>query len=211
MHYKSHYKEARDRAWEYLIRHRARSLPIDVLAFCKKDGITVLPYSAREARQLAAILRAEDLMRRTDGFAVSVGKETVIFYDDACTPQRQRFTIAHEIGHIMLGDVGPVPTQRNAEPSAKDDPKEQAANVFASRILAPACVLWALKVQDAEQLAELCDISITAARYRCARMSLLYEREKDFMARYGKSCFLMSSLERKVYKRFRRYIKSVRL
>ncbi len=44
---------------------------------------------------------------------------------------------------------------------------------------------------------------------KCARLAIFYEREKDFMAKYGKSCFLMSPHERKVYKRFKVYIKNI--
>ena len=39
----------------------------------------------------------------------------------------------------------------------------------------------------------------------------LYERERDFIRRYGKSCFLLSPDERKVYEQFSDYIQNHKL
>lgn len=69
---------------------------------------------------------------------------------------------------------------KNHEPADGDATVEQAANVFASRLLAPACVLWGCGVHTPEQIAALCSISLPAARFRAARMAELYEREQDF-------------------------------
>lgn len=203
-----HYETARDNAWRYLIRHRVRELPVDVFALCRKDGITMVPYSWDKAKDMAKLVGALDVMARTDGFTVCVKKQVIIFWDDSLPMPRQRFTVAHELGHIFNGDVGEAPTLRNREPSGNDDPRETAANVFASRILAPACVLWGMRVHDASKIAELCELSDAAAFWRYERLKTLYEREKIFLAKYGKSCFLISPLEKKVFKQFKRYIQN---
>lgn len=88
----------------------------------------------------------------------------------------------------------------NREPHPKDAPEEQAANQFAARLLAPACVLWALGVHTAEDIMELCHISRQAAQFRAKRMEELYRRDK----------FLTSPLERKVYQRFQPFIQEYR-
>jgi Zn-dependent peptidase ImmA (M78 family) len=111
-----------------------------------------------------------------------------------CTA-RQRFTVAHELGHILLGHAGKYELV-NREPSANDNPIEQAANVFASRLLAPACVLWGCGIQMAGQIANMCDISQIAAEFRMARMAKLYARGK----------FLTSPLERAVFAQFESFI-----
>ena len=198
------YTNARDNAWRYLIRHKVKKLPVDVFELCRRDKIFLLPYSTQKAKDVADILGIRELMDETDGFTTQVKKKPMIFWDDSKPITRQRFTVAHEIGHIMNGDTGP--TKWNREPTENDYPEETAANIIASRILAPASVLWALDVHDAETIAELCGISQTAAEWRCKRMELLYEREKQFLAKYGKSCFLMSPLEQKVHRQFRTYI-----
>lgn len=89
----------------------------------------------------------------------------------------------------------------NREPSPNDNPIEQAANVFASRLLAPACVLWGCGVRSADEIAELCKISHIAAEYRFTRLTELYERNK----------FLTSPLERKVYQQFSEFIEQNQL
>lgn len=205
------YTNARDKAWQYLIRHRVSELPVDIFGLCRKDGISLVPYSSDLANKLTEIIGANELMTKTDGFAVKVRGTSVIFYDDATPIARQRFTVAHELGHIFCSGIGPSPTMRNKEPSENDDPEETVANMFAARILAPACVLWALGVRDAETTAELCKISITAAKWRYQRLTLLYEREERFLRTRGSSCFLMSPLERQVHLQFREYIQQRRL
>ena len=74
---------------------------------------------------------------------------------------------------------------------------EREANVFASRLLAPACVLWALDVKTPEQIAALCRISHQSASFRAERMQILYQRNR----------FLSSPLERKVYEQFTEFIR----
>ncbi len=78
---------------------------------------------------------------------------------------------------------------------------ETEADMFAARLLAPACVLWGINAVTPEQIATACDISRTAATYRAERMDLLRKRGK----------FLTSPLERQVYKQFEDYIKNNRL
>lgn len=92
----------------------------------------------------------------------------------------QRYTIAHEIGHIYLGK----------------SITEYEAERFAIGILAPACVLWALDIHTAEDIAKLCDISMASDRIRAQRMETLYARNK----------FLLSPLERQVYSQFLGFI-----
>lgn len=112
---------------------------------------------------------------------------------------RQRFTAAHELGHILLGHVGEK-NLVNREPSPSDSPIEKEANVFASRLLAPACVLWGCGVRSAEDIMELCGISRLAAEFRWQRLQALRGRE----------LFLTSQLERQVYERFEPFIKEHR-
>ena len=99
----------------------------------------------------------------------------------------------------------------NREPTSTDQPIEQETNVFASRLLAPACVLWGLNAKNAKQISDLCNISMQSAEFRMERMTELYQREQDFLQRYGKSCFLMSNPEKQVYQQFKPFIDSHKL
>lgn len=183
MHY-SDYKNSRDATWHILIDLDVRELPIKVVSLCNRIGVEV-KYT-----------RSPNI----SGEAQIVDEIPVILVSKFDPPERQRFTIAHELGHILLGHVGKYPLV-NREPSPSDNPIEQAANVFASRLLSPACVLWGCRVRSPEEIAKLCRISMGAARYRWERMQILYDRGK----------FLTSPLERKVFAQFLPYIRNNRL
>lgn len=200
----NNYKQSRNLTWKILISQNVRSLPIRISDICKSYNITLSKFSKNKAS--IEKLKCERAMHNNDGFNSLLNGEYVIFYDDSKSQQRCRFTVAHELGHILLGHTGKYDLI-NHEPSEKDNPIEQAANVFASRLLAPACVLWGLNARTPEEIMKYCDITYTAAQFRAERMEQLYQREKDFIKSRGKSCFLLSPLERQVYNQFEEYIK----
>ena len=95
----------------------------------------------------------------------------------------------HEIGHIVLG---------HTESDGRSDVDEYATERFAIGVLAPACVLWGIGIKTAEEIADLCNISITSAKIREKRMQELYDRNK----------FLTSPLEHQVFEQFSDFINS---
>lgn len=196
----SNYKNTRDLAWSILIENNICELPVKISSICRNMNIKIKSYE--DAKLLSKLPNMKNAFNQNDGFSMF---ET-IFYNQDCNVGRQRFTVAHELLHIIKHERSYI----NREPSADDSPIETEANIFASRILAPACVLWALNITNAEDISKLCNISLTAARFRMERLNLLYEREKRFLNAYGRSCFLQSPLERKVYEQFKPYITSIR-
>lgn len=198
MDYKD-YQNARDAAWQVLVRFGIRELPVRISDGIREMGTELAPYS--KSKEFLAELGLSRLMQETDGLSIQKGGKYYIFYRGDMTPGRIRFTVAHELGHIILGHLdGKTHTTRNREPHEGDPPIEQAANVFASRLLAPACVLHDLNALTPERISELCDISMTAARFRAERMEVLEKR----------SMFGASPLERKVRRQFRAFVKSAR-
>jgi len=180
MNYKD-YQDARDAVWRLLIDLRISELPVNTVKVCAELEIKLHYYEPTD---------------ESDGMSCYINGMPHIYVSSEVSPERRRFTIAHELGHIILGHVGKYELV-NREPSPDDNPVEQAANVFASRLLSPACVLWGCNVQTAEQIQELCKISQTAAEYRAKRMNELYKRNR----------FLTSPLEQKVYSQFETFIK----
>lgn len=174
------YQNSRDAAWRLLIDCDICTLPVMVTAICHQIGVRVLRDKELDAPGKTMILRGQPC----------------IFIRPSGLLARDRFTAAHELGHIVLGHIGRWPLI-NREPSPTDNPIEQAANIFAARLLAPACVLWGCKVQTAEEIQALCQISRRAAECRMERMKELYHRGR----------FLSSPLEREVYHQFEEFIK----
>lgn len=181
------YKDARDASWRILIDCEVTELPVRISGVCRALGVSVRRYTPAERDS-------------NDGMSTIIGGAPTIMVSSLTIPARQRFTCAHELGHIILGHVGRYDLVCR-EPAPGDNPIEQTANVFASRLLAPACVLWGCGVRSAEDIVRLCDISRAAAEFRWSRMQELYRRQR----------FLTSPLERLVYARFEDYIKGHRL
>lgn len=192
------YKRARDLSWRVLLNTGTRELPVKVSRICRGYGVTLRSYQV--GAPLIRELGLEAQCDISDGFTVRSGNRCYVFYNMEQPPGRVRFTIAHELGHVLLGHLGDGElTVYNRESSSEDAPEEHTANVFASRLLAPACVLHALGAVTPEQIAAVCDISMAAARFRAGRMGVLEQRGK-----YG-----ASPLERQVLAQFQPYIDRV--
>lgn len=183
------YQNVRNAAWQALIDFSVDRLPVSLSAICQDIGISMLDNS-----------HARELRPTESGISVMQNGKWYIIFDDTDTRGKQRFTVAHELGHILMGHAmknGYYTRKYNLTKPAD----ETEADMFAARLLAPACVLWGIGAKTAEQIARVCDISMSAAVYRAQRLDLLRKRDK----------FLTSPLERQVYSQFITYIKNNRL
>ncbi len=73
-----------------------------------------------------------------DGLAASTGEAKLILVALTQVAFRQRFTIAHELGHLLAGDDQGVHLDPDiSSPSARRDPSEVRANAFAAALLMP--------------------------------------------------------------------------
>ena len=191
------YQNARDATWQLLIDTNTSALPIKITKIVRQLGIACCSY--KEIQTKLPDLGIGHYEKKGDGFTFNHNGTYYIFYNQDCTQQRCRFTIAHELGHIMLGHVKEnCYTTVNREPWSTDNEDERQANIFASRLLAPSCVLWGLNISSTEDIARVCDISIISARFRYQRLKVLYARNK----------FLTSPLERLVFQNFGEFIRN---
>lgn len=195
MNYKD-YQNTRDTVWRILLDCKVEALPIDLNLVCRALGAKPVSYQAHwRDRELPPFAK------QTDGMTFYAGDSPIILFDRSKPPGRVRFTVAHELGHLILGHVSPGQvTTMNREPEKTDSPLERAANQFAARLLAPACVLWGMGIHTAQEISALCHISLQAVQFRAERIELLYRRDK----------FLTSELERKVYDQFKPFIEEYR-
>lgn len=175
------YKQARNASWQCLIDYKINSLPVKVSQIAKQADITLLRNSAVNL-----------LSENESGITLVQDDKLYIVYADEQSPQRCRFTIAHELGHIFLGHL----FNDSGNGFATTDDAEHSANVFARDLLAPACVLHELHATNAAAIANLCDISLEAATYRAERMSELERR----------NAFYLHPLERQVKEQFAEFI-----
>lgn len=193
------YQDARDAAWKILIECGISALPVRPSEICRHYNWVLADYIAG-ARSIA-LFGLSKLKEKTDGFCTVTENHVYIFYDSSLPVSRQRFTVAHEIGHLVLGHVGNgMATVENREPSGTERAEERQANQFAARLLAPACVLHEVGATTPETIQELCGISRQAAQFRAERMQELERRGR----------YYTSQLEQQVAKQFESYIVSVR-
>lgn len=175
------YKQARNASWQCLIDYNIDSLPVKVSRIANQTDIVLLKNSAVNL-----------LHQNESGITLMQDDKLYIVYADEQSPQRCRFTIAHELGHIFLGHL----FKENGNGFATTDDAEHSANVFARDLLAPACVLHELHATNAAAIANLCDISLEAATYRAERMAELERR----------NAFYLHPLERRVKEQFADFI-----
>jgi Zn-dependent peptidase ImmA (M78 family) len=105
-----------------------RALPVDVEAI---------------ARHLGAQIVAEHLDRTVSGMLYRDDDHVVIGVNAAHPERRRRYTIAHELGHLVLHKGRPLVVDhvrvnfRDANSSTATDYEEIQANAFAAELLMP--------------------------------------------------------------------------
>lgn len=190
-----YYKAARDKSWETILKCGICSLPVDLVDLSNKVGISIDLYS--KSRFIQTFSKS---VIDGDGFIVNDNGLKRIFINDKINNRyRRRFTLAHELGHGILGHDISTLHFRNSEIDSQTDIQEAQANVFARDILMPATVLAALNIHTPEQIMKLCHISYESARIRAERMKELYQR----------NMFNRHPLERAVRKQFDPFIKKM--
>ena len=178
------YKNVRNSAWQALLDFNVTKLPVSVNSIAKQLGIKVIKNSD-----------IHELQNGERGVTLFKNEHWYIIFDDAESVPVCRFTVAHELGHILLGHM--LVNDIKYRTFEKRDEEEQAADMFAARLLAPACVLHELHATTATEIAKICNISMPAAEKRAERMAILEARNK----------YYLHPLERRVRQQFDDFIK----
>lgn len=162
-----------------------RGLPVDPEYICQKILIKRGPKDAQTKHQIR--VKHIDLIEDVDdsgdilsgcAFYDDGTNEFVVKYNPTESPNRQRFTIAHELGHVVLGHVQPgQPKRDRALVYDKMDKDEVAANQFAAEIVIPHKLLNQYVYEEgfyrAADLARLFGVSEQAMYYRMKNLRIL--------------------------------------
>ena len=165
------YNRAARMAYRTLLALRVCSFPVDplqILSFCKNARVHTFDELVRNYEGYEEYHRYVDLKRLLLGGrdALLARREfpggTVayeLFFDDRTDPRRVRFTLAHELGHIIL------------KHRREEEWEEKEADYFAVQLLAPDPVFAPLSATGMDMaqyrtVSELFFISSTAARRR---------------------------------------------
>ena len=178
----NNYKNIQHLVWYILRETKTNKLPVDIIHICKELNIKIRYYDNN----------SEIAKTYKDGFSyITEDNEKIIFFNKSVNNScRNRFTIAHELGHILL--------EHSKDKTKTYNEMETAANIFAIRLLAPLCVLKEMNISSSEELSQLCNISKTAGTYR-------YERLQKALI---KNKFYVNPKEKKILQQFNNYINS---
>jgi len=141
-------------AKKVLDAHWDRKLPVDVFRLALAAGAQVQP---------------DELMQESGQFSFHEGTP-IIRYNPTEADVRQRFTIAHELGHFLLNhgkSFRDTPTQFS---TANYDPREVEANRFAAELLMPSNIIrlaiMEKSITQVARLAKAFGVSEAAMMYR---------------------------------------------
>lgn len=153
------------------VRNRICSAPINPFEIAEKEGCLVKPISSL-GLELKQLLKAKAI----DGmsFYNLSCNCYVILYDDTQCIQRQKFTIMHELGHILL------------EHREESDLAEMCANYFAGYALVPTPLISFYECSSVMDIKQTFDVTEQPAGIRynaylnwmCISSCLRKEEEK---------------------------------
>lgn len=132
---------------------------------CRKLGINLIPYSSYDNDKINLLKKFEE-----DGFSCLnyLNSKCEIYYNDDIKPKlRIKFTLSHELGHIVLGHI--------INKSRETHEEEQEANYFAREFYIPQAFLIYYKLDNVPDI--MSNFNITHS-YASLLLELL-ERRKD--------------------------------
>lgn len=165
-----------------------RALQKVAMSMLKESGITVAPVNVhRVAATLGATVQPEFAEDEISGGLHRTSAGPIIGVNASHHPNRQRFTIAHEIGHLVLHEQENFFVdrlfRRDAKSSEAVDPIEIEANKFAAALIMPEDFLrddiaretLPLTSDAVERLARQYQVSQQAMTFRLDNLGLPME------------------------------------
>ncbi len=146
-------------------------LPINVLKFAELIGVKV---------------KMNDFGDDVSGFLVTKNNQNLIGINPSESKQRQRFTIAHELGHFMLHAqnrnkdlmfISKVHFRDNNSTTGENQ-KEIEANAFAAALLMPKPILQLELDNLPNNISEEEAITILAKRFQVSSIAMTYRIER---------------------------------
>lgn len=149
---------------ELLKKHRVTDPAVDVEKIARKEGATV---------------KFERFNSEISGLLLRRGTSATIAVDETQAKTRQRFTIAHELGHLMLHDGEELRVDRtfrlnlrSPRSETAEDVEEVEANAFAAMLLMPRPFLLSDLEDHSIDLDDEGEIKTLAKRYEVSAWSM---------------------------------------
>ena len=153
------------------------ALPVDPFALASRAGIMLLPLSQVEHYPLWVPYDIADSLRMTSAVTLSYPAFCIVFRDGEQDPDRLRFALFRELGHIFMNHYRDFP--ESMDPARVPDPALEAeADAFALNLMAPVPVVDVIRYNRPRQvMASLFGLSRTAWMRRLDTM----DRDRAFV------------------------------
>ncbi len=155
---------------EILLNNDMYKIPVDIIKIANANGIKV--YEADLDRKISGAIRYS---KEEENFKILVNKNDVRV--------RQRFTIAHEIGHYFLHKdflkseevhIDTILYRANNENEEEAKKREKEVDYFAGALLMNRTLLQKLRNENTiTELAEIFDVSVSAMTVRLDVLGIL--------------------------------------
>lgn len=143
------YYHATNAAYQLLIEQDVLDLPVNLnkLLMLYQQTTRLMTYSQMAAKFDMTLGDYNSIVPSEFGFTMKKNKNNYILYNEEKGYYTNRFTIAHEIGHIIL------------EHDIDDSVAKREANCFARNLLCPAPIIDALNVTTINDYVEWFHVS----------------------------------------------------
>lgn len=155
------------KALAILDKYWDRVIPINVKSIAEAAGLNVIEKDIIDGDQSIS-----------GKFSLEENRPTITLKSNEFKP-RQRFTLAHELGHYFMGHGASIDDNKSIYRNKPDsyDWREREANAFAAEVLMPKMVINFLiedkDITTVEELAKLLNVSESAMRYRLKNVGWL--------------------------------------
>lgn len=164
------YNAVRDCAINLLLSLDIKSYPVNPAQICSKMGwelITLKEYALLCGASVESL--RQDLFLGCDAYTFHSKKSNrfkIVYDKKPGTFCRSNFTIAHEIGHIVLGHHSKAEKGTDCLSISQDERFEHEADWFSGSLLAQPVILNALNIENAAQIEHICRLSKAASNSR---------------------------------------------
>lgn len=188
-----------DAAVEFVEDHEIKWFPVDPFAIAKRNGWNV--KTATEV-SISSGIPVNKILKGKDGNVYYNNHEYSIIYDELVTSkERIRWTIMHEIGHIVLGhlrDFEQTTLWRGGLTDKEHWVLERETDMFSAEVFAPFAVMKATKILLSSDITRYFNLSKKSAEIR----------QKDVI-RYGYNLSYYQNSEYPLRESFKHFIKHI--
>ncbi|WP_294405740.1 zinc ribbon domain-containing protein [uncultured Clostridium sp.] len=159
------------------LKYNINSYPINIDKLFEyfKDNIRVVSYTKHMKKFDLTEKEVISYFGSEEGCTIYKEKNNkyLIFYNDLSTtyktPERIRWTLIHELGHILLNhlkEIKGLKIFRNSISEPQYKSLEAEANRFAALLLANPMLLNIIGINNSSDIGNICNISLEASEYR---------------------------------------------